>query len=264
MTTDCSYCVRVWKVLKHRLIAVIIVADGRVVQSESFKHTNVIHYDAYHAVEAFNRWSVDEIVLINVSREITSQQEFTKIVENVSKTCFVPLTVGGWIDSIDYGSKLISCGADKLLLNTAWYSNINIVTGLFEKYGRQCLVASIDVKTENGKKYVFIDRGRKNIGIEVEEWAKFCMKSGAGEVFFNNIDHDGMRYGYDLDSIRVISEVVDIPLIAFGGVSQWKHLKQGIDAGADAVAAANIFHYKEMATKQAKRFLSKNNVLIRI
>ena len=205
MTTDCSYCVRVWKVLKHRLIAVIIVADGRVVQSESFKHTNVIHYDAYHAVEAFNRWSVDEIVLINVSREITSQQEFTKIVENVSKTCFVPLTVGGWIDSIDYGSKLISCGADKLLLNTAWYSNINIVTGLFEKYGRQCLVASIDVKTENGKKYVFIDRGRKNTGMDIVEWSKEVEALGAGEILLTSIDNDGSLKGYDIDLLKKVS-----------------------------------------------------------
>jgi len=251
-------------VLKHRLIAVVIVADGRVVQSESFKHTNVIHYDAYHAVEAFNRWSVDEIIVINVSRDIKTQNSFQEIVKHISKTCFVPLTVGGFIDSIEYGSSLIRSGADKILLNTAWYNNIDVINGLYRQYGRQCIVASIDVKSVNGSKQVFIDRGRNNIGAAPVSWAQHCVERGAGEIFFNNIDHDGMRRGYDIESIRTITSKISVPVIAFGGVLQWKHLKEGIEAGADAVAAANVFHYKEMATKQAKRYLLKNNILVRI
>ena len=250
--------------LKHRLIAVVIVADGRVVQSESFKHTNVIHYDAYHAVEAFNRWSVDEIIVINVSRDIKTQNSFQEIVKHISKTCFVPLTVGGFIDSIEYGSSLIRSGADKILLNTAWYNNIDVINGLYRQYGRQCIVASIDVKSVNGSKQVFIDRGRNNIGAAPVSWAQHCVERGAGEIFFNNIDHDGMRRGYDIESIRTITSKISVPVIAFGGVLQWKHLKEGIEAGADAVAAANVFHYKEMATKQAKRYLLKNNILVRI
>jgi imidazole glycerol-phosphate synthase subunit HisF len=255
---------RLSKVLKHRLIAVVIVADGRVVQSESFKHTNVIHYDAYHAVEAFNRWSVDEIIVINVSRDIKTQNSFQEIVKHISKTCFVPLTVGGFIDSIEYGSSLIRSGADKILLNTAWYNNIDVINGLYRQYGRQCIVASIDVKSVNGSKQVFIDRGRNNIGAAPVSWAQHCVERGAGEIFFNNIDHDGMRRGYDIESIRTITSKISVPVIAFGGVLQWKHLKEGIEAGADAVAAANVFHYKEMATKQAKRYLLKNNILVRI
>ena len=250
--------------LKHRLIAVIIIRDGQVVQSEKFEHTNVIHYDAFHAVEAFNSWSVDEIILLNVSKSHSSQNEFLEIVKHVSKTCFVPLAVGGYIDSVAYGSSLIFSGADKLVINTLWQSDIETVHELSKKFGKQCIVASIDVKMNNQNlKEVHVNRGSVNIGQNAAQWAEFCEKNGAGEIFFNNIDHDGNRKGYDLETISKISKKVKIPLIAFGGVFSWKHMLEGLNAGADAVAAANIFHYKEMATKQAKRYLLKHNIKIR-
>jgi cyclase len=250
--------------LKHRLIAVIIVRDGQVIQSEKFKHTNVIHYDAFHAVEAFNSWSVDEIVLLNVSKSHSSQNEFLEIVKHVSKTCFVPLAVGGYVDSVAYGSSLIFSGADKLVINTLWQSDIGTVHELSKKFGKQCIVASVDVKMNNQNlKEVYVNRGSVNTGQNVIKWAEFCEKNGAGEIFFNNIDHDGNRKGYDLETISKISKKVKIPLIAFGGVFSWKHMLEGLNAGADAVAAANIFHYKEMAIKQAKTYLLKNNIKIR-
>ena len=250
--------------LKHRLIAVIIIRDGQVVQSEKFKHTNVIHYDAFHAVEAFNNWSVDEILLLNVSKNHSSQKKFLEIVKHVSKTCFVPLAVGGYIDSVAYGSSLIFSGADKLVINTLWKSDIETVRSLSGRFGRQCIVASIDVKMNNQNlKEVHVNRGEVNIGRNAVQWAEFCEKNGAGEIFFNNIDHDGNRKGYDTETISKISKKVKIPIIAFGGVFSWKHMLEGLNAGADAVAAANIFHYKEMATKQAKRYLLKHNIKIR-
>jgi imidazole glycerol-phosphate synthase subunit HisF len=251
--------------LKHRLIAVIIIRDGQVVQSEKFKHTNVIHYDAFHAVEAFNNWSVDEIILLNVSKSHSSQEEFLEIVKHVSKTCFVPLAVGGYIDSVAYGSSLIFSGADKLIINTLWKADIETVRELSGKFGRQCIVASIDVKMNNKNvKEVYVNRGSENTGKSAVQWAIFCEKNGAGEVFFNSIDHDGNRKGYDIESINEISKKVKIPIIAFGGVFSWKHMLEGLNAGADAVAAANIFHYKEMATKQAKKYLLRQNIKIRI
>ena len=251
--------------LKTRLIAVIIVRDGKVVQSENFKHTNVIHYDAFHIIEALNNWSVDEIIILNVSKNKSSKEEFLKLVSNVSKTCFIPISAGGFVDSIEYGSSLIFSGADKLVINTLWKTNISVVKSLSEKFGRQCIIASIDVKkNENSqKKEVYINRGMDNISIDPVKWSMFCESSGAGEIFFNNIDHDGARKGYDLESIKKISKSIKIPLIAFGGVFQWKDLLEGINAGADAVSAANIFHYKEMATKLAKKYLIKNNIMIR-
>lgn len=249
--------------LKKRVIAVIIVKDGTVVQSESFRHTNVIHSDAFHAVEKFNRWAVDEIVLLNVSSSNATQDSFLEIVKRVSQTCFIPLSVGGWIDNEDYGAKLVESGADKLVLNSAWQLNPEIPIALSTRYGKQCIVASIDIKKVNDKKFVHIDRGQVNIKATAVEWAQNCIKNGAGEVFLNNIDHDGMRRGYDLETVDVLTKAISVPVIAFGGVSDWEHMAEGLNAGADAVAAANIFHYKELATKLAKRYLIKKDFNLR-
>ena len=146
--------------LKNRVIAVIIVRDGKVVQSENFKHTNVIHYDAFHIIEALNNWSVDEIILLNVSKNKNSKEDFLKLVNHVSKTCFIPISAGGFVDSIEYGSSLIFSGADKLIINTLWKTNSSIAKLLSEKFGKQCIIASIDVKMNKlnkKKKYMLIE-----------------------------------------------------------------------------------------------------------
>lgn len=241
---------------KTRLIAVLIVRDGQVVQSVRFKHTNVIHYDPVHAMECFNKWAVDEIVILNVSRDAETRERFAEIVGNICNDCFVPVTVGGWISDADYADSLLRSGADKLCLNTAFFRDPDLVTRLSRRYGRQCIVASMDIKRdEQGRASVHVDRGSQDTGITPLAWAQRAVELGAGEVFFNSIDHDGARKGYDLESIREISAGIDIPLIAFGGVLRWEHLAQGIEAGANAVAAANIFHYTEHSAKKAKKFL---------
>ena len=249
--------------LKHRLIAVIIVRDGQVVQSVKFKHTNIIHYDAFHAVEAFNRWSIDEMVFINVSRDRSTRESFLEIVQNVSKTCFVPLTVGGWIDTHDYAHSLISNGADKIVLNSILHTNPHLVQELSSQFGKQCIVASIDCKTVGGVPLVHIDRGRTTIDARPQNWAEFAEQLGAGEILFNSIDHDGNRRGYDLETLASVSHAVSIPTIAFGGAFKWQDFVDGIRVGADAVAAANIFHYTEHSTKKAKRFMRDNGINVR-
>ncbi len=250
--------------LKKRLIAVIIVRLAQVVQSVRFKHTNVIHYDAVHAVEAFNNWDVDEIILLNVSRKEESQEEFLRVVENTSKYCFIPLAAGGWINNAEYASRLLRSGADKLVLNTALAEKPELVTELSSRYGAQCIVASMDTKrSENGNPTVWVDRGRQDTGCPPEDWARHAQSLGAGETLFNSIDHDGARKGYDLETLHGICNAISIPVIAFGGVFEWDHLLAGIKAGADAVAAANIFHYTEHSTKKAKSYLIRHGVDIR-
>ena len=250
--------------IKKRLIAVIILRNGRVVQSEKFIHNHVIHYDAFHAVECFSRWDVDEIILLNVSKENKSKDEFLKIVAHVSKTCWVPLSVGGHIDEVQYGMDLISNGADKIVLNSQFYYEPNVPHELYKNLGRQCIIASIDLKNFNDKKLVYVDRGNHCTNNTIEDWVTHCTKYGAGEFFLNNIDHDGNRQGYDLDSLRKCLAVTQAPVIIFGGAFLEKHFADGIECGASAVAAANIFHYKEMATKRIKRYLNKKKYNIRI
>mgnify|MGYP002623802274 FL=1 len=250
--------------LKKRLIAVLILRDGQVVQSIRFKHTNVIHYDPVHAMEAFNKWSVDEIVLLNVSRHADSRMAFAQTVEHVSRHCFVPLAVGGWIAEAGYARELLSRGADKLVLNTAFADDPGLVQTLSRRFGRQCIVASIDVKRDDsGATRVAVDRASRLLDENPVSWAQRAQELGAGEIFFNSVDHDGARKGYDLETIRSITTAVDVPLIAFGGVFTWSHLLAGIEAGADAVAAANIFHYTEQATRKAKTFLANAGVQVR-
>lgn len=243
----------------------LILREGKVVQSVKFKHTNVIHYDAVHAMEAFNKWAVDEIVILNVSRDRSTRAQFAEIVERISSQCFVPLAAGGWIDSVDYAQTLLRCGADKLVLNTAFDTNPELVKSLSLKFGRQCIVASVDcIKNSEGESCVAVDRGSRLIKALPLEWAKNAVDLGAGEIFFNSIDHDGARKGYDLANLETICTNVSVPVIAFGGVFGWNHLVEGIHAGASAVAAANQFHYTEQSTRKAKSFLANAGIVVRL
>ncbi len=243
--------------LKHRLIALILLREGKVVQSVQFKHTNAIHYDPVHALESFNRWAIDEIVVLNVARNDKDAKELPATVQRISRSCFVPLTAGGWIRSVDDARQLLARGADKVVLNTAAFDRPELISELARQFGNQCIVVSIDAQTsDDGGEVVVVDRGRRPTGTKVVDWARQAEERGAGEILLNSIPHDGKRRGYHLDLLRSVSEAVNIPLIAMGGVLRWEHLAQGItEAGADAVAAANIFHYTEHSSKKAKRYL---------
>ena len=243
--------------LKKRLIAVILIRESSVVQSIKFKHTNVIHYDPIHAINSFNRWAVDEMVILNVSRDESLKDTFVKTLNRISTECFVPLAAGGWINDLEYGRTLLLNGADKLVINTYAFVNPAFISTLAQRFGNQCIVVSVDSRlNETGEEVVAIDRGRQMTNMRTVEWARKAESLGAGELFINSLDYDGNRKGYNIGLIRSITEAVSIPVIAMGGVFTWKHLAEGIiDAKADAVAAANIFHYTEHSIKKAKRYL---------
>lgn len=242
----------------------LIVRNGQVVQSVKFKHTNVIHYDAVHAIECFNKWAVDEIVVLNVSREPDSRDQFAETLERISQECFVPLSAGGWVTDAEYAERLLRSGADKLVLNTAFADNPALALELSERYGRQCIVASMDVKLrDDGKTTVWVDRGSRDTNVSAKEWAQRAVEYGAGEIFFNSIDHDGNRKGYNLPVLAEVCSAVEIPVIAFGGVFQWSQLPEGLAAGAQAVAAANQFHYTEHSARKAKKYLIEAGVMMR-
>ncbi len=243
--------------LKNRLIAVILIRDGQVVQSVKFKHTNVIHYDPIHAIESFNLWAIDEIVVLNVGRTEESKQDYVRTINAISEKCFVPMTAGGWITDLDYAKEVLANGADKIVVNTFAFLHPEFIDQLAQKLGSQCVIVSIDSKrSENGDECVAIDRGRRVTERSTVQWARQAEKMGAGELFINSIDFDGNRNGYNLPLIKAVAEEVSIPVISMGGVLKWEHLEEGVTvAGADAVAAANIFHYTEHSTKKAKKYL---------
>jgi cyclase len=250
--------------LKKRLIPSLLVRDGRIVQSVRFRHTNVIG-NVITAVDFFNGWAVDEILILDVSREHTGREEFLEIIDELSERCFVPLCVGGWITSIDDIETLLEHGADKITLNTHAYRHPEFITEAAKVFGSQCIVLSIDVKRdEAGEPMVWIDRGRENTSVTALEWARQAEARGAGEILLTSIDNDGMRKGYDLPLMKSVSDAVRIPVIAFGGVGHWSHMAAGVkEGGVDAVSAGNIFHFTEHSTKKAKEYLRGAGVDVR-
>jgi cyclase len=251
--------------LKKRLIPVLILRDGRVVQSVQFKHTNVIHWNPVTAVDFFNAWAVDEIIILDVSRNLAQRQKFYDAVLALSRKCFVPLSVGGWVTSVEEVRRLLRIGADKVVINTAAVRRPDLVTEVAEIFGSQCVVVSLDVRGHaDGRREVYVDRGREATGLEPVAWAVRAVAHGAGELFVTSIDHDGNRGGYDLELMRSVAEAVDVPVIAFGGVFTWDHLVRGIVEGkAEAVSAANIFHYTELSTRRAKDHMRHAGIDVR-
>ena len=249
--------------LKKRLISVLILRDGRVVQSVRFKHTNVIHYDPVHAMEAFNAWAVDEIIILNVSPDEQSREQFAQTVANISTHCFIPVTAGGWITDESYAERLLHSGADKIIVNSILHSDPGLVQRLSLRYGKQCIVASIDSRQTAESDSVVINRGRDDIQQHPVSWAQHAVTLGAGEIFYNSVNHDGARRGYNLPVLQQICQHVPVPVIAFGGVFRWPHLIQGLDAGAAAVAVANQFHYTEHAARKAKKYLAEQGIPVR-
>jgi len=251
--------------LKHRLIPNIILNNGNVVQSRNFKHTNVVS-NAITAVDFFNSWAVDEIIILDVSRNTDNRKQFHKIINGLSKRCFIPLMVGGWIKSNEEINQLLKEGADKVSINSYAVKNPNFIRESSKMFGSQCIICSIDVKKNQSEQYeVFIDRGQESTGLNPVDWAKKVQELGAGEILLTSIDKDGTKEGYDLKLIQQVCENVSIPVIAFGGVGEWQHLVDGITIGkADAVSAANIFHYTEHSTYNAKQYLVKAGLNVRI
>lgn len=250
--------------LKKRLIPSLLVRDGKIIQSIQFRHTNVIG-NVITAVDFFNGWAVDEILILDVSLGNTGRAEFLDIVDELSERCFVPLAVGGWITATRDIESLLEHGADKVVINTHAFRHPDFVTEAARVFGSQCIVVSIDARRDaSGRPMAWIDRGRENAGVTAVDWARRAEQLGAGEILLTSIDHDGMRGGYDLELMASVSAAVTIPVIAFGGVGHWQHLVDGVrEGGCDAVSAGNIFHFTEHSTKKAKEFLRDAGVPVR-
>jgi len=248
-------------VANKRLIAVILLDDNKVIQSENFNHTNVIHYSSKIAVETFSQWRVDEIIILNVSKK-KDEKKFLEVLRDILKKCFVPVTVGGWIYNMDFAKQIFKEGADKISINSVLYDNFNLIEDFSNTFGAQALVASIDYKLLNSKPTIFTDRGREKINIDMFSLCK-KIENLVGEVLLTCIDNEGINKGYELETLSKLSDMLSMPIIAFGGAFEKEHFYEGFKKGASAVAAANYFHYKEFSTYLIKDYLKSKNIILR-
>ena len=262
--------------LKKRLITCLFLMNGMLVRSEKFDYHNALG-NPIHQLERYNDWQVDELIYIDISREDTYdlgrydtkvkiKDNILDIISEVSKKCFIPLTFGGRIRTIQDIRERLKRGADKITINTIAIENPNFITEAARIFGSQCIVVSIDVKiNDKGEYEVYKEFGQNPTGMNPVEWAKKVESLGAGEIFLNSIDRDGTGEGYDLDLIRMVSESVNIPVIACGGVGKFQDFVDGIKIGkASAVAAGNIFNFTEISAIKAKKLMKENGIEVRI
>jgi cyclase len=249
--------------LKNRIIPCLDVANGRVVKGVNFENL-VDAGDPVVQAEFYSNSGADELCFLDITASSENRATIFDVVKQVAKVCFIPFTVGGGVRAVDDIRKLLLCGADKVSINSAAVYNPELVREAAQRFGKQCVVVAIDAKKNSqGKFDVFVKGGRENTGIDAIDWAKKMQEFGAGEILLTSMDKDGTKSGYDLELVSAISSNLKIPVIASGGVGNLEHLAQGIKAGASAVLAASIFHFKTYSVGEAKEYLLKNGVAVR-
>jgi cyclase len=251
--------------LKKRIIPCLDVKDGRVVKGINF----VDLIDAGDPVEQasiYNENGADEICFLDITASSDKRDILLDTVKKTAECCFVPLTVGGGVRSIYDIRKLLLAGADKVSINTAAIKNPDLIKESSNKFGSQCIVVAIDAKKTNDNTWeVFTHGGRQPTQLNALNFAKLAEENGAGEILLTSMDRDGTKEGYDIELTKIISSSLNIPVIASGGVGTLKHLKDGIvEGGSSAVLAASIFHFGEYSIQEAKEYLKKENVPVRL
>ena len=250
--------------LAKRIIPCLDVAHGRVVKGVNFVNLR----DAGDPVEVARRYDeqgADELAFLDIRASVEDRGLLYDMIGSVADQVFIPLTVGGGVDSIEDVRALLNAGADKVSINTAAIRNPHLINEASAHFGAQCIVCAIDAKKSAVDEWqVFIHGGRTPTGIDAVQWAAEVAERGAGEILLTSMDRDGARSGFDLRLTRAVAEVVDVPVIASGGVGNLQHLVEGITiGGADAVLAASIFHYGEYTIGQAKAAMQAAGIEVR-
>ena len=255
--------------LAKRIIPCLDVDNGRVVKGVNFVNIR----DAGDPVEVaarYNREGADEITFLDITASSDNRETTVHMVEAIASEVFIPLTVGGGIRKVEDIRTMLNAGADKVAINTAAIHNPELVKEAAEYYGSQCIVVAIDAKKvskedEPDKWDIFTHGGRNDTGIDAVEWAKKMANYGAGELLVTSMDKDGTKSGFNIPLTKAITDAVNIPVIASGGVGELQHLADGVlKAGADAVLAASIFHFNEYTVGEAKEFMSQQGIEMRI
>lgn len=250
--------------LAKRIIPCLDVTNGRVVKGVNFVGLR----DAGNPVEISRRYDeqgADELTFLDITASSDDRDLILHIIEEVAAQVFIPLTVGGGVRKVEDVRRLLNAGADKVSINTAAVQNPQLVADAAGRYGSQCIVVAIDARRTGSGWEVFTHGGRKATGLDAIEWATRMQSLGAGELLLTSMDRDGTRHGFDLALTRAISDTVEVPVIASGGVGNLEHLAQGILEGhADAVLAASIFHYGEYTVRQAKEYMARQGIEVRL
>lgn len=251
--------------LTKRIIPCLDVRDGRVVKGKNFEGVKDVS-SPVELAEFYNGEGADELVFYDITASFEGRRLFADALKDVASSIFIPLTVGGGINTLDDFDRVLKCGADKVSVNTGAVKNPSFIGEAAKRYGNQCVVLSMDVKRVGGKFTVFIKGGRENTGIDALDWAYRGQEEGAGELVVNSIDTDGVKQGFDLPMLEAIGKRVTVPVIASGGagsIEDFARLFKTVPT-ADAGLAASIFHYKEVSIKALKARLRAEGVQVRL
>ena len=250
--------------ITKRIIPCLDVRDGRVVKGVNFEGVRDVA-DPVEMARMYNAAGADELVFYDITASFEGRALFTDILTRVAQEVFIPLTVGGGINTLEDFDRVLKCGADKVSVNSGALRDPALIPAAAERYGSQCVVLSADVRRVDGQFRVFAKGGREDTGRDALEWIAWCVGHGAGEVCLNSIDTDGVRRGFDLEMLDAVAARVDVPIIASGGAGKKEDFLElfrhkGIDAGL----AAGIFHQKLLAIRDLKEYLAKNGVEMRL
>jgi len=248
-----------------RIIPCLDIRNGRVVKGMNFEGIKDVS-DPVELAAFYNESGADELVFYDITASFEGRALFTDVLKKVAAEIFIPLTVGGSINTVDDFDRVLKCGADKVSVNSGAIRDPSLVSAAAKRYGDQCVVLSMDVKRVDGKFTIFAKGGRENTGIDAIEWAKMGERNGAGELVVNSIDTDGVKNGFDLEMLQAICDVVSIPVIASGGAGGMEHFDELFKAvpGVDAGLAASIFHYRQVMISDLKDFLKGRGIPMRI
>lgn len=249
-----------------RIIPCLDVKDGRVVKGVNFVDLKDAG-DPVEIAKAYDKAGADEVVFLDITASSDSRNTVVDMVRRVAANVFIPFTVGGGIRTVDDFKNLLREGADKISINSSAIANPDLISDAADKFGSQCVVVAIDAKkrADNSGWNVYKNGGRVDVGLDAIEWAVEAEKRGAGEILLTSMDCDGTKAGYDIELTRLISDAVNIPVIASGGAGTKEHFYDALTAGgADAALAASLFHYKELEIRDLKKYLRDRGISVRL